>query len=187
MSSSPLATHSPIVRAQKRAFCPVWLVRRTAQAVRLRCSAVRAKKLCFRDGLDALKAHIDAITVAGAQAVYLRTADAAISSAAFTSDGDLTLDPQLLEDEPLIEQALLDAGFSLLSIRQPGLWARTETVGGVETQVELDLLVGSTLADGSHRRADPATRQEDGPQGSGPGDRRRGPLPDNDHRARGGR
>jgi hypothetical protein len=41
------------------------------------------------DGLEALSSHRSAITVIGAQAVYLRTTKAALQSAAFTSDGDL--------------------------------------------------------------------------------------------------
>ena len=40
------------------------------------------------DGLAALSDHLDAITVVGAQAVYLRTQDAKLVTAAYTSDGD---------------------------------------------------------------------------------------------------
>lgn len=66
------------------------------------------------DGLDALREHLDAVTVVGAQAVYLRTESAAITTAAFTSDSDLGLDPSLLADEPLLEEALHKAGFVLM-------------------------------------------------------------------------
>ena len=97
------------------------------------------------DGLEALGAHRDAVTVIGAQAVYLRTPDAAVASAAFTSDGDLGLDPERLGDEPLVEQALTGAGFTLRSTDQPGLWVRTEVIGGEPVEVELDILVGASL------------------------------------------
>lgn len=100
------------------------------------------------DGLTALREHLHAITVVGAQAVYLRTQRSEIRSAPYTSDGDLGIDPRLLPDEPLLEKALRDAGFDLISDHMPGLWARTETIGGIEVPVELDLLVGHSLAPG---------------------------------------
>lgn len=103
------------------------------------------------DGLIALQHHLDAITVVGAQAVYLRTEEAAIPAAAYTSDGDLGIDPARLLDEPRLECALRNAGFRLLQENQPGLWSRDEIIEGKVVPVELDLLVGATLAAG--RRA----------------------------------
>ncbi|MCO5994957.1 hypothetical protein [Actinoallomurus rhizosphaericola] len=105
------------------------------------------------DGLNALKGHLEAITVVGAQAVYLRTPSASMRSAPFTADGDLSVDPLLLPDEPLIEQALRDAGFELLHRDQPGLWARTEKVGDKIVPVELDLLVPANLTKRGKRSA----------------------------------
>ncbi|WP_409492803.1 hypothetical protein [Amycolatopsis sp. cmx-11-12] len=105
------------------------------------------------DGLTALKPHLNALTVVGAQAVYLQTAEVPLAAAAYTSDGDLGVDPQQLADEPLLEQALRNAGFERLQQHQPGLWGRTETVGDTTTKVELDLLIGQTLADGGSRSA----------------------------------
>jgi hypothetical protein len=105
------------------------------------------------DGLEALREHRDAITVVGAQAVYLRTPDVAIRSAAFTSDGDLTLDPARLPDQPLLEQSLIDSGFELLDPDGPGLWGRREQVGDRSVLVELDLLVPETLAGKGRRSA----------------------------------
>lgn len=105
------------------------------------------------DGLDALDDHLAAITVVGAQAVYLRTEGAQIATAAYTSDGDLGLDPQALDPEPLIQQRLREAGFELLQNNQPGLWGRQEIIDGVSVAVELDLLVGSTMAGGGRRSA----------------------------------
>ncbi|MFI6031280.1 hypothetical protein [Amycolatopsis magusensis] len=100
------------------------------------------------DGLTALAAHRQAITVVGAQAVHLRTPGAAIAGAAYTSDGDLGLDPCLLGREPRLEEALRAAGFDLMYPDQPGLWKRRESVRGKEVPIELDLLVGSALAKG---------------------------------------
>ncbi|SEM76544.1 hypothetical protein [Streptacidiphilus jiangxiensis] len=105
------------------------------------------------DGLEALREHRDAITVVGAQAVYLRTPDAAVRSAAFTSDGDLTLDPARLPDRPLLDEALRGSGFELLQASQPGLWGRTEQIGERSVLVELDLLVPETLVDRGRRSA----------------------------------
>jgi hypothetical protein len=100
------------------------------------------------DGLTALKGQLRAVTVVGAQAVHLRTPDVSLAISAFTSDGDLSLDPQLVENEPLMEQALRAAGFELVNADQPGLWARLEKLSGVDEPVpiELDLLVGAKLA-----------------------------------------
>jgi hypothetical protein len=73
------------------------------------------------DGLTALGPHLDAIIVVGGQAVALRTPNAAVASAAYTSDGDLSLDPQLLGTDPLVDEALRSAGFTLM---KTGLWVR---------------------------------------------------------------
>lgn len=100
------------------------------------------------DGLNALHDHLDAITVVGAQAVYLRSADAELATAAYTSDGDLGLDPELLADEPRVNEALAKAGFLLRAANQPGLWVREEVIDGKEVSVELDLLIGGSLAKG---------------------------------------
>ncbi|MFD1148935.1 hypothetical protein [Saccharothrix hoggarensis] len=100
------------------------------------------------DGLEALAAHRAAITVIGAQAVYLRTSKAALKSAAFTSDGDLALDPDVLGDEPLVDEALTAAGFRLRHAEQPGLWVRPEVIDGRAVEVELDILAGHSLASG---------------------------------------
>jgi hypothetical protein len=100
------------------------------------------------DGLMALESHLAAITVVGAQAVYLRTPNAAIAAAAYTSDGDLGIDPAVLGDAPLVDEVLHDAGFTLRNADQPGLWVRPETVGDQLVHVELDVLVGSSLASG---------------------------------------
>jgi hypothetical protein len=105
------------------------------------------------DGLSALSSHLEALTVVGAQAVYLRTPTAAIRSAPFTSDGDLSVDPLLLDDQPLIDRALHEAGFELMQASQPGLWVRNEQIGDTIVPVELDLLVPKTLAEKIGKRS----------------------------------
>ncbi|MFI9009546.1 hypothetical protein ACIGNX_20190 [Actinosynnema sp. NPDC053489] len=108
---------------------------------------ITARKVLL-DGLEALASHRSAITVIGAQAVYLRTVNAALRSAAFTSDGDLAIDPAVLGDEPLVDEALVAAGFRLRNADQPGLWVRSEVVGGGEVDIELDILAGASLTTG---------------------------------------
>ncbi|MFF4235802.1 hypothetical protein ACFYYL_08060 [Actinomadura geliboluensis] len=108
---------------------------------------VIASRRVLLDGLIALRPHLAAFTVVGAQAVYLRTPDASLQNAPFTSDADLSLDPAVLDDQPLVDEALRTAGFTLLQDNQPGLWARTERVDGKDVPIELDILVGKELAD----------------------------------------
>lgn len=114
--------------------------------------AMAARRVLL-DGLTALRPHLDALTVVGAQAVYLRTPRAAMSNAPFTSDADLSIDPAALGDQPHLDEALRAAGFDLMQISQPGLWARTELVGGRAISVELDLLVAKELAKDIGRRS----------------------------------
>lgn len=97
------------------------------------------------DGLEALVEHSDAVTVIGAQALYLRSADVNLSVAAFTTDADLGLDPDRLQDSPLIEDAVTSAGFVLRS-DQPGLWVTTRKVAGRPVDIGLDLMVAEAFA-----------------------------------------
>jgi hypothetical protein len=116
----------------------------------------QAARRVLLGALTALQGHRDALTVVGAQAVYLRTTQAAISSAAHTSDGDISIDPEALGEQPLLQEAMYAAGFSLKPDRdgrpQVGLWQRTEQVGQVEVGVEVDLLVPEMLAPGSKKK-----------------------------------
>ncbi|MFD6279027.1 hypothetical protein ACFWFI_26195 [Streptomyces sp. NPDC060209] len=115
-----------------------------------------AARKVLLDALIALEDHREALTVVGAQAVYLRTIDAAISSASYTSDGDISIDPEVLGEQPLLEEAMHAAGFTLKldqnGNQQVGLWERTEQVGEVEVGVEVDLLVPENLAPGSKKK-----------------------------------
>src|SRR5699024_1094381 len=64
------------------------------------------------DALQALSAHLDALTVVGAQAIYLHTGSTQVALAEFTTDGDVAVDPDLLGPEPLIETAMMDSRFT---------------------------------------------------------------------------
>lgn len=118
-----------------------------------RSQLVIAARRVLLDGLTALRPHLEALTVVGAQAVYLRTPDATMRNAPFTSDADLSVDPAVLDDQPRVDEALRDAGFDLMQGSQPGLWARTEQVGDKDVRIELDILVGKELADTTGRRS----------------------------------
>lgn len=63
------------------------------------------------DAIEALVAQLDAIIVVGAQAIYLHTGSADVAVAEFTTDGDLALDPDVLSSDPLVNEAMRQAGF----------------------------------------------------------------------------
>jgi hypothetical protein len=73
-----------------------------------------AARTVLLDALQALAAHRRALVVVGAQAVYLRTGSAGLVVAPYTTDGDVALDPSLLGDDPLLEEAMRQQGFRLL-------------------------------------------------------------------------
>ena len=99
------------------------------------------------DALDALEAHLDSVVVIGAQAIYLRTAGAAVAVAEATKDSDLALDPRRLDDDPLIEAAMTDGGFARdLTTNQPGAWLNPHGI-------PIDLMVPEGLAGGGGRTA----------------------------------
>ena len=92
------------------------------------------------DALAALDAHRDAVIVIGAQAIYLRTAGSPVALAETTKDSDLALDPRVLEDEPLLEKSMNNAGFYRDPLDgQPGAWLNSEGI-------PIDLMVPEALA-----------------------------------------
>lgn len=105
------------------------------------------------DAVTALQAHSDSITIVGAQAVYLRTAELELAVASFTSDADIGVDPTLLHDKPLLEAAMAGAGFELLQSHQPGLWSRSEQVGDTPQDIGVDLLVAEAFSGRGRRSA----------------------------------
>lgn len=108
------------------------------------------------DALEALTPHFAAVTLVGAQAIYLRVGEAHVAVAAATTDGDLALDPEQLRDAPPLERLMREAGFQrkrgeggeLLV----GIWAKTVNVAA-GAQVTVDLLMPEGVAPASGRRA----------------------------------
>ena len=75
------------------------------------------------DGLVALTAHRDSVIVIGAQAIYLHTGNAPVAVAEATKDSDLGIDLRTLGEDPLIEEAMNQAGFDQdPTAGQPGAW-----------------------------------------------------------------
>lgn len=72
---------------------------------------VTMARLGLLDALEALEAHLDALVIIGAQAVYLHTGATEIALAEYTTDGDVAVDPDLLSSDPLVEEAMSAAGF----------------------------------------------------------------------------
>lgn len=73
---------------------------------------VAMARLGLLDALEALQAHLDALVIIGAQAVYLHTGATEIALAEFTTDGDVAVAPDLLSSAPLVEEAMSAAGFT---------------------------------------------------------------------------
>jgi hypothetical protein len=108
---------------------------------------VAARKVLL-DALCALKAHGSAVILCGAQAVYLRSGDADLAIAPYTTDGDLALDPSLLRDLPLLEVAMREANFTLRTgdRYQPGIWVAPAEVDGATEWIPVDLIVPEGVA-----------------------------------------
>lgn len=102
------------------------------------------------DALEALDEQRDAVVLVGAQAIYLHTGDADIAVPAFTTDGDLVIEPSRLKGEPKLADAMAQAHFALGV--QPGTWLTTRDVDSVPTIIPVDLLVPEAVA-GAGRRA----------------------------------
>jgi len=106
------------------------------------------------DALDALADHRQSLVLVGAQAVYLRTADVELPfSASYTTDADLVVDPATLRGEPLLAEAMQDAGFELTQPDRPGIWGKWVVVEGREELVPVDLIVPEALAGPGRRGA----------------------------------
>jgi hypothetical protein len=110
-----------------------------------------AARSTLLDALTALREHLPAVVLVGAQAVYLQAGEGDLAVAPFTTDGDLAIDPRTLASEPLIEVALRAAEFHSQK-GSVGVWNRTVNVGGVSTNIPVDLLIPDSLG-GPGRRA----------------------------------
>lgn len=115
-----------------------------------------AARTVLLDALEALVDHQSALVVVGAQAVYLQTGSAGLTIAPYTTDGDIALDPNLLDDAPLIEEAMQNRGFILLEhaagVVEPGTWRRTVEVAGHWHEVPVDLIVPAGVLPGGKTR-----------------------------------
>ena len=104
-----------------------------------------AARSVLLDALEALGSQRGAVIVVGAQAVYLRTGDADISVAPYTTDADLALSPSDLADEPHLEELMRAGGFSQEG-QQPGAWLKSVGVGGRTVIIPVDVMVPEGLA-----------------------------------------
>ena len=108
-----------------------------------------------------LAAQRDSLTLIGGQAVMLRCHDR-YGFAADTMDADFAITPQLVSDDPNIEEALLTAGFQPRNPDRPGLWGRypvTDPVSGrvvFTEQIDLDCPMALAGATSPKRRSVPA-------------------------------
>lgn len=117
-----------------------------------RIEYVEARRVLL-DALGALDAHLEAVVLVGAQAVYLRTTGRIEGYQPFTTDADIVLDPTLLGDIPPLREAMEGAGFVLTD--EPGIWEARFMRPGFDDQivVPVDLIVPVELAPKAGRRA----------------------------------
>lgn len=109
---------------------------------------VEARRVLL-DALEALGPQRSAVVLAGAQAVYLRTGPNALAIAEYTTDGDLALDPKLLEDAPPLGALMEAAGFALAKFQgseEPGIWQAPAEVNGRAVMIPVDLIVPAGVA-----------------------------------------
>ncbi len=104
---------------------------------------VRARAALL-DAVKALGAHLDAIVLVGAQAIYLHTGDADMAVAEYTTDADFTISPGELADAPLLGDLLHAAG--LTAREHPGGWLSREGI-------YVDIMVPEALAGPGTRAA----------------------------------
>jgi hypothetical protein len=102
-----------------------------------------AARRVLLDALEALGPHRKAVVLVGAQAIYLHVGEGDMAVAPFTTDGDLAINPGVLDDEPILAEALRAAGFGLAV--NPGTWSMND--------VQIDLLVPSSLGGPGRRNA----------------------------------
>lgn len=113
-----------------------------------------------------LTAHADSLTLIGAHAVLLRTADLDVPMAP-TGDGDLGVTPGLVGDLPSIDTLLHDASYEHRTTASPGLWGRTpyvDRLGEQRFREKIDLLAPHGLSGTTSRtkRGVPALRAHHG-------------------------
>jgi hypothetical protein len=107
----------------------------------------RRSRRALLDALEALVDHRDGVTLIGAHAVYIYTGEDDVPIVTRTKDSDLALDPELLREDPLLEEAMEEAGFHRnLDTGQPGEWLSTDGI-------PVDLLVPTSMVPSKGRRS----------------------------------
>lgn len=96
------------------------------------------------DAVEALGAHLNAIVLVGAQAIYLHTGAADLAVAEYTTDADFTISPSELADAPLLGDLLGAAGFT--AREHPGGWLSRDGI-------YVDIMVPEALAGPGNRAA----------------------------------
>lgn len=105
-----------------------------------------AARRALLDALDALHAHLEAVVVIGAQAIYLHSGAAPVALDPATKDSDLALDARVLAEEPRLELAMREAGFHLdVESPQPGSWLSSDGI-------PVDLMVPESIGGNTGRR-----------------------------------
>ncbi len=113
-----------------------------------------AARTVLLDALEALETHRDAMTLVGAQAIYIRVGEADIAVAPTTTDGDIVFDPEELSAQPALDELLRSAGFERKKDEThgalPGIWEKRVGSGYL---VSVDLLIPEAVASRKGRRA----------------------------------
>lgn len=115
-----------------------------------------AARRVLLDALEALGAQRQAAILVGAHAVYLRVGEGDLATTPHTTDADLALDPSLLGGDPLLNEALVAAGFwAKIGTSGPvvGSWVTEQTVEGRAVHVDLDVLVPEAVSGDGTRAA----------------------------------
>lgn len=108
-----------------------------------------AARLVLLNALEVLDEHLNAVIVAGAQAVYLRTGHSDLGVAEFTTDGDLAIDLPKLGDVPLLGELMgrhFEQGLDHAGHDKPGVWVQMIEVEGESFEVPIDLIVPEGFA-----------------------------------------
>lgn len=111
-----------------------------------------AARQMLLDALEAIREHLAAVVLVGAQAVYVHTGEGELAVAPYTTDADLALDPGRLADEPLLQDLLKRADFNQ-SHTDVGAWGKEVLVEGVSREMVVDLLVPESLGGPGRRGA----------------------------------
>ena len=115
-----------------------------------------ASRRVLLDALEALSAQRRAAILVGAHAVYLRVGEGDLATTPHTTDADLALDPSLLGGDPLLNEALVAAGFwpkTGASGPVVGSWVTAQEVEGRSVHVDLDLLIPEAVSGDGTRAA----------------------------------